>query len=80
MRADRTAAKANGWDSVSTELSAAISGSSIAKTDLKDWKQQVEALLPTGRGAVSVAAGVVTITMTWDERGTTQSFVTTSGL
>jgi type IV pilus assembly protein PilV len=80
MRTDRVSAKAGGWDSALSVAAASIGTSTFAEADLKDWKQQVEGLLPLGKGQVAVAAGVVTITMTWDERGTTQSFVTTSGL
>lgn len=80
MRADRGNAKAGTWNTVLADDAASITGTTIAETDLRDWKQQVEGLLPTGKGQVEVAAGVVTVTMTWDERGTTQTFVTTSGL
>jgi type IV pilus assembly protein PilV len=82
MRADRASAKAGNWNTLLANASTSITGTTtIAETDLKEWKQQVEALLPLGKGQVNVTAGVVTITMTWDERGTAQPpFVTTSGL
>jgi type IV pilus assembly protein PilV len=80
MRTDRANAKAGNWDTPLADAASTFTGTTIAETDLKDWKQQVEALLPTGKGQVAVATGVVTVTMTWDERGTTQTFVTTSGL
>lgn len=85
MRADRTNAKAGTWDTATTSLAASITGTTtVAERDLKEWKVEVEALLPTGRGSIvrSVVDGrpVITVTMTWDERGDTQTFVTTSAL
>jgi type IV pilus assembly protein PilV len=81
MRADRGNAKSGNWNTGLLDDAASITGTTtIAQTDLRDWKQQVEALLPGGQGEVVVNAGVVTITMAWDERGTPQTFVTTSGL
>jgi type IV pilus assembly protein PilV len=81
MRADRANAKSGNWNSALTETSADISGSSVAKTDLKDWKKQVEDLLGgQGKASVSVNAGVVTVEIQWDERGTTTPFTTVSGL
>ena len=85
MRADRTNAKAGTWDTATTALAASLTGTTtVAERDLKEWKVEVEALLPTGRGSIvrSVVDGrpVITVTMTWDERGDTQTFVTTSAL
>ena len=80
MRADRVAAKGGQWSTTTAVLAPAITGTSNAKVDLKDWKQQVEALLPTGRAAIAVAGDVVTVTVEWDERGETRSFETISGL
>jgi len=90
MRADRANAKAGNWDTLLTEASADISGATIAKVDLKDWKAQVENLLPAGQASVAVLAGVVTVTVNWSERNATrgatgftaatQSFAITSGL
>ncbi len=80
MRTDRVNAKGGQWSTASTALAASITGTTIALTDLKDWKEQVESLLPTGRGAIAIAGDAVTITLSWDERGETRTFVTTSGL
>ncbi len=77
MRVDPVNAKAGNWATASTELASAVSGSSVAKTDIKEWKQQVEALLPTGRASIAVNAGEVTIDIQWDERGSTQNTWTT---
>lgn len=85
MRADRANAKAGSWDTGTTDLAASITGTTtVAERDLKEWKVEVEALLPTGRGSIvrSDVGGrpIITVTMTWDERGETQTFVTTSAL
>lgn len=77
MRADRGNAKAGNWNTVLGDAAASISGTSIAQTDLKDWKGQVESLLPSGQAAVQVNAGVVTIDIQWNERGATQTGWTT---
>ena len=50
----------------------------VAQADLSSWKSQVETLLPSGKAAIGRTANKVTITMTWDEHGTTQTFETTS--
>ena len=62
MRANRSAAL-NGQYNV--ELGEAVSGSSMAVQDLLHWKRVV-AGLPSGDGAVSVSAGIATITIQWD--------------
>ena len=80
MRADRANAKLGNWNTGLTDASTGISGSTIAATDLKDWKDQVEKLLPSGQASIAVNAGVVTITIRWDERGATTPFQTISGL
>lgn len=80
MRADRGNAKKGDWNTPLTQKAADISGASVALTDLADWKQQVEALLPAGVASVSVVAGVVTVEIKWDERGQTTPFQTISAL
>ncbi len=81
MRADRTNAKAGNWNSALTvKASDIISTATVADVDLKEWKLQVESLLPSGKASVAVAAGVATITIQWDERGETTPFTTISGL
>lgn len=84
MRTDRTNAKGGAWNTPLNETSASISSpATIARADVKDWKEQVEALLPSGQASVNVAAGVVTVTIQWDdsrgERATAvQTFTTES--
>jgi len=87
MRADRLNAKAGSWNTALTAASTSISGGTIAQTDMKDWKEHVEALLPSGKAAVDVNGNIVTITIQWDDsrgnRSTTtinQQFVTKSQL
>ncbi len=84
MRADRANAKSGDWTTGLTDAAAGISGTAIADTDMKEWKTQVEALLPSGQASVTIGtglnAGVVTISIQWDERGTTTTFQTMSSL
>jgi type IV pilus assembly protein PilV len=84
MRADRANAKNGDWTTGLTDAAAGISGTAIANTDLKEWKTQVEALLPSGQASIEIGAGatagVVTVTIQWDERGTTTTFQTMSSL
>ncbi len=78
MRADRVNALAGRWDLVDGTTASSITGTALYQTDLKDWKQQVEALLPVGvdntPASASVTtvtagadAGTVTIVIKWDE-------------
>lgn len=78
MRADRANAKAGTWNTLLTANAASITGPTIAQTDLKDWKQQVEALLPSGQAAVDVNANIVTITIQWDDSRGNRSSTTTN--
>ena len=81
MRADRANAKSGSWNTTLGADSASISGTSVAATDLKDWKAQVEALLPQGQASIAVNSGDVTVDIRWNERGTTQdAWVTKSAL
>ena len=83
MRADRANAKAGNWNSALNVASTAITGTSIASTDMKDWKAQVESLLPLGKASVAFDAGtgLVTIDIQWNERGTDQTgWITKSAL
>jgi len=84
MRADRTNAKAGSWNTALGTASSSISGTAIYQADLRDWKQTVEQLLPSGAAEVDVAAGLVTITVQWDEirvgGNSAQQFVTKSKL
>jgi len=67
MRANRTVAKSGGYV---IAIDAAASGTSIAQTDLADWKSSLDRYLPGGLGAVSVSGAsgdMVTVTIQWDE-------------
>ena len=79
MRADRINALAGRWDSALTSGASSITGTALYQADLKDWKQQVESLLPAGSQAsistVTTAGaadfGTVTVVIQWDDsRGT----------
>jgi type IV pilus assembly protein PilV len=78
MRADRANAKAGTWNTVLSADAASITGGTIAQTDLKDWKQQVEALLPSGKAQVDVNANIATITIQWDDSRANRSSTTTN--
>lgn len=84
MRTDRTNAKGGFWNTPLNEAAASISSPvTIARIDVKDWKEQVEALLPSGQASIAVNAGVVTVTVQWDDsrgerQAAVQSFVTQS--
>ena len=80
MRADRGNAKSGNWNSADTVASASIGTATLAQRDLKDWKNQVETLLPEGKASVAVNAGTVTVTITWFERDQTTPFTTVTGL
>jgi type IV pilus assembly protein PilV len=75
MRADRINALAGRWDSTLETGASSITGTALYQTDLKDWKQQVENLLPAGSKAsistVTTAGaadfGTVTVVIQWDD-------------
>lgn len=82
MRADRTRALAGSWNTDLDSDTSTIS-STFPDSDLKNWKEQVAVLLPSGQGSISVAASVVTIVVQWDDtrgRETAQQFTTTTRL
>lgn len=82
MRTDRTNAKGTAWVTALGNAASTYTGTTVAQKDLKDWKEQVEALLPGGQASIAVAAGVVTVTIKWNERDTAANttFKTVSGL
>jgi type IV pilus assembly protein PilV len=84
MRADRQNAVAGLWNTALTTNAASVTGTELYKTDLKLWKQSVEALLPSGKGFVNVAGGTVTVTLTWDDSRSggdnAQGWTTVTGL
>jgi type IV pilus assembly protein PilV len=80
MRADRANALAGRWDTAVTAGAAAMANTAFFEKDLRDWKQQVEALLPSGQASVVTdltagpTLGTVTITVQWDDtRGAKES-------
>ena len=73
MRADPAKARNGDWTNTIDDAAASFGGSSIAQTELKEWKGQVEALLPDGKASIDVDAGKVTVTIQWVERGTTSA-------
>ena len=77
MRSDRKKALSAFWDTPLATAVSAMPSSTFAETDVKDWKSQVENLLPSGQASIvtTTAAGAdygtVTITIQWDDsRGT----------
>ena len=74
MRADRVNALAGRWDTPTTTAATAVTGTALYQTDLKDWKAQVEALLPSGKASITTVTtgtaatnGTVTIVVEWDD-------------
>ena len=87
LRVDRSNAISGAYDSAITVKSADITaGSVLATNEMKDWKAQVESLLPDSRASVAInapSAGSVTITIEWDDsrgRDAKQSWQTISRL
>ena len=87
MRTDRANAKLGNWNTAFANASASFTGTSIAQTDLKDWKQQIESLLPSGQAKIEtdlVNAGYFIISIQWDETraggSSTEQFVTRTRL
>jgi type IV pilus assembly protein PilV len=82
MRADRALAKSGNWDTDFEDASTAYTGNTVAQTDLKDWKFQVETLLPKGQAKIERTGNNVTVTLQWFERDANNltSFSTVSGL
>jgi type IV pilus assembly protein PilV len=83
MRADRDNALAGNWNTALTTASSSVSGTALFKTDMKDWKATVEALLPDGKASVNMGSGTVTVILQWDDsrgREPVQSWPTTSRL
>lgn len=65
MRANRNAALAGQYNS---SIGGGASGSGMVATDLTAWKGNLQAMLPSGDGAIALAAGGrFTITVQWDD-------------
>jgi type IV pilus assembly protein PilV len=79
MRANAIAARAGAY--VIT-IGDPGSGATVAKQDLIRWKTLLlssatnNAGLPLGDGSITLAGNIVTVTLQWQERATTLSFVT----
>ena len=85
MRADRANARAERWDTLITAASSSISGPAIFQSDLREWKEEVERLLPAGAASIDLdpTNNIVTVTIQWDDsrgREAAERFVTQSGL
>ena len=84
MRVDRDNALAGRWDTaISSDANSITPLTFIYQSDLKDWKQQVESLLPSGAAKIEVLNGVVTVTIEWDDsrkREAAESWITQSRL
>jgi type IV pilus assembly protein PilV len=86
IRLDRTNASSGSWNTDFPDTASTITGTQLYKVEMKDWKQQVEELLPSGAAKVVVdGSGIVTVTLQWDESraegsALTQKFETTSRL
>ena len=81
MRADRANAKKGDWGTVAAEQAADITGTTIARTDLKDWKSSIEQLLPSGQAQVVTDSDHITVSISWAERdGVRTTFTTVSAL
>lgn len=67
MRSNLTLAKSSAYN---VALGSSPSGSTIAFTDLTQWKQQLSTALPTGDGSVAVQGSLATVVVRWnDSRG-----------
>jgi type IV pilus assembly protein PilV len=82
MRADRVNAIAGNWATGLTDPSTYYTGTSVAQLDLKDWKEQIERLLPNGQAQIVVNAGGVQVRIEWYEResGAKTAFETVSNI
>ena len=92
MRSSIILARAGKWNTGLTDAasSVSVSGGGIADTELKKWKERVEAELPSGQASIQVAtsatgtSNTVTIEIRWDDdrgrSGTKTAFTTVSRL
>lgn len=53
---------------------AACTAQQLAQSDIAEWKDSMNALLPAGEGANVVTDDDVTISIRWDDRGTVGNF------
>lgn len=77
MRSNRTAASNGEYNF--TSGSSIPTGSTVAQQDLNKWLTEIAARLPSGTASISNPAfnlgdaGIVTVTVTWDERRNKQT-------
>ncbi len=64
MRANKTAAENGNYDLSITDT--VSSASTVAESDLKSWQSHLTQL-PSGKGSISQANDIFTITIQWDE-------------
>jgi type IV pilus assembly protein PilV len=76
MRANRTSAR-NGEYNIDLGPAYAAPSGSLAEYDTHEWTDTLASTLPDGQGTVSVAGGVVIVTIQWDE-AVSNSFTTQS--
>lgn len=77
MRANRSVALAGTYN---IGIDETPSGTTVASNDLIWWKQQLSQNLPEGKGSITQAGNIFTITISWDESriegdGAVQSFI-----
>jgi type IV pilus assembly protein PilV len=84
MRANRTSALKGDYDS---NLTAAVtSDGTVAKSDLADWRNKLQSVLPSGTGSVNCikTSAVCHVIVQWDdsvgENGSTEQFLVTTQL
>jgi type IV pilus assembly protein PilV len=65
MRANRLSALSGGYNIAIG--AGAPAGSSIAQSDLREWKTLVAAHLPVGDASANVNGGTVTVVVQWDD-------------
>ena len=65
MRANRLSALSGSYNIAIG--AGAPAGSSIAQTDLREWKNLVAAHLPVGDASANVNGGTVTVVVQWDD-------------
>lgn len=71
MRANRRAALDGDYQLSLTDANP--TGSSVPATDLREWREIIQATLPSGNSAVVTDANTVTVTVQWDDsRGVEQ--------
>lgn len=74
MRINKLVAKAGGYDIALA--SASPVSASVVDIDRVAWKAALDASLPAGDGAIATVAGIITITVQWDDsRGSNGSNV-----